>query len=218
MAIVSESAMTMNSTRRPRSPIYAYELHGVCYLNLTSRCNLRCRFCPRLSNVWQVQDYDLLLSKRQEPEARTLLQAVGEPMHFQEVVFCGLGEPTLRLATLVEVGQQLRRLGARVRLNTNGLANQYHGRDVTPALAAAVDAVSISLNAQDEATYERYCRPPRPGAYAALLDFIRLARRHIPAVTVTAIDGLEGVDIAACARIAAQLGVVFRRRLLDEIA
>ncbi len=207
----------MNPSQQQLSPVYAYELHGACYLNLTSRCNLRCSFCPRLNNQWQVRDYDLLLSKRQEPDAGALLQAVGDPRRFQEIVFCGLGEPTLCLATLLEVGENLRRRGARVRLNTNGLANQYHGRDVTPALAEAVDAVSISLNAQDETTYQRYCRPLRPGAYAAVLDFIRLARRHIAEVIVTAIDGLEGIDSAACARIAAELGVAFRCRVLDQI-
>ena len=84
------------------------------------------------------------------------------PAHFQEIVFCGLGEPTLRLDTLLAVGRALRRQGARVRLNTNGLANQYHGRDVTPELGSAIDAMSISLNAQDEATL-RALLPPRTG-------------------------------------------------------
>ncbi len=207
----------MNLPYHQEAPVYAYVLHGNCYLNVTNRCNLRCCFCPRLENEWQVEDYNLRLTLQQEPGAEELLKAVGDPGDFQEVVFCGLGEPTLRLATLVKVGRTLRQRGARVRLDTNGLANQYHGRDVTPELATAVDAISISLNAQDEATYERYCRPKQPGAYAALLDFIKRAREPIPDVTVTAIDGLEGVDIAACARIAADLGVKFRRRLLDQI-
>jgi TatD DNase family protein len=207
----------MNLPYHQAAPVYAYVLHGNCYLNLTNRCNLRCSFCPRLENEWQVQDYNLRLTLKQEPGAEELLKAVGDPKDFREVVFCGLGEPTLRLATLVKVGQTLRQRGVRVRLDTNGLANQYHGRDVTPELATAVDAISISLNAQDEATYERYCRPKQPGAYAALLDFIKRAREHILDVTVTAIDGLEGVDIAACARIAADLGVKFRRRVLDQI-
>ena len=88
---------------------------------------------------------------------------------------------------------------------------------MTPELGSAIDAISISLNAQDEATYERYCRPKQTGAYAALLDFIAKVKAHVPDVTVTAIDGLEGVDIAACARIAAELGVKFRARVLDQI-
>ena len=207
----------MNLPSRQEPPVYAYVLHGNCYLNLTNRCNLRCRFCPRLENEWDVQDYNLRMTLKQEPGAAELLSAVGDPKDFQEVVFCGLGEPTLRLETLLQTGRALRQRGARVRLDTNGLANQYHGRDVTPELATAVDAISISLNAQNEATYERYCRPKQPGAYAALLDFIQRVREHISDVTVTAIDGLEGVDIDACARLAADLGVKFRRRVLDQI-
>ena len=207
----------MNPLKSQETPVYAYALHGNCYLNLTSRCNLRCEFCPRMENEWNVQDYELRLRQAQEPGATELLAAIGNPRDFREIVFCGLGEPTLRLDTLLAVGRALRQQGVRVRLNTNGLANQYYGRDVTPELGSAIDAISISLNAQDEATYERYCRPKQTGAYAALLDFIATVKLHVPDVTVTAIDGLEGVDSAACARIAAELGVKFRTRVLDQI-
>ncbi len=207
----------MNPLKHQEPPVYAYALHGNCYLNLTSRCNLRCEFCPRLENEWNVQDYELRLRRAQEPGAAELLAAIGNPRDFQEIVFCGLGEPTLRLDTLLAVGRTLRLQGARVRLNTNGLANQYHDRDVTPELGSAIDAISISLNAQDETIYERYCRPKQAGAYPALLDFIAKVKVHVADVTVTAIDGLEGVDIAACARIAAGLGVKFRARVLDQI-
>ena len=207
----------MNPLKHQETPVYAYALHGNCYLNLTSRCNLRCEFCPRLENEWNVQDYELRLRRAQEPDAAELLAAIGNPKDFQEIVFCGLGEPTLRLDTLLAVGRTLRQQGARVRLNTNGLANQYHGRDVTPELGSAINAISIALNAQDEATYERYCRPKQAGAYATLLDFIAKVKTHVPDVTITAIDGLDGVDIAACARIAAELGVKFRARIMDQI-
>ena len=207
----------MNPLPHQETPVYAYALHGNCYLNLTSRCNLRCEFCPRLENEWNVQDYGLRLQRAQEPDAAELLAAIGNPIDFQEIVFCGLGEPTLRLDILLAVGRTLRRQGVRVRLNTNGLANQYHGRDITPELGGAIDAISISLNAQDEATYKRYCRPKQAGAYPALFDFIAKVKSHVADVTVTAIDGLEGVDIAACASIAAKLGVKFRARPLEQI-
>lgn len=207
----------MQPPYRQDAPVYAYVLHGNCYLNVSNRCNLRCTFCPRMDGCWRVQGYDLRLLRRQEPNVTALLAAVGDPLAFTEIVFCGLGEPTLRLDTLVTVGRELRQRGARVRLNTNGLANQYHGRDVTPELSTAVDALSISLNAQDQATYDRYCHPKQIGAYPALLAFIERARQHVADITLTAIDGLEGVDLAACARIADGLGVKFRARPLDVI-
>lgn len=193
----------------------AYRLHGNCYVNLTSRCTLRCAFCPKFNDEWEVQGYDLRL--HDEPTPDEVLDAVGDPTQYREVVFCGLGEPLLKLDTLLLVARVLKKEGARVRVNTDGLANLVHGRDVTPELVDAVDAISVSMNAQDEETYNRHCRPKCSGAYPAMLEFVRLARDHVREVSVSAIDGLEGVDIEACARVADELGVAFRRRVLDQV-
>jgi TatD DNase family protein len=195
--------------------VIAYTLHGNCYLNITSRCTLRCEFCPKFNKDWEVQGYPLRL--KQEPSVAAMLEAVGDPTQYAEVVFCGLGEPTLRLPELLQVAHKLKQAGARIRLNTDGLANWIYQRNVVPELAECVDALSISLNAQDEATYNRHCRPPAVGAFPELLEFILRAREQIPDVTITAIDGLEGVDIAACEALAERFNVKFRRRVLDEV-
>ena len=195
--------------------VIAYTLHGNCYLNLTSRCTLRCEFCPKFNKNWEVQGYPLRL--RQEPSVPQMLAAVGDPTAYREVVFCGLGEPTLRLPELLQVAHKLKQAGARVRLNTDGLANWVNQRNIVPELAECVDALSISLNAQDETTYNRHCRPPAIGAYPELLEFILCARELIPDTTITAVDGLEGVDIAACEALAERFNVKFRRRVLDEV-
>jgi TatD DNase family protein len=193
-----------------------YSLHGNRYLNITNRCTLRCAFCPKFNGNWTVQNHQLRLT--QEPTIDEIVAAAGDPANCREVVFCGLGEPTLRLYAMLEVARRLKARGfKRIRLNTDGLASFVHGRDVTPDLEGLIDAVSVSLNAQDEATYDRHCRPPRPGAFAAMLEFVRNVGEFVPEVTVTAIDGLEGVDIAACERLAAGLGVDFRRRVLDQV-
>jgi len=196
-------------------PTISYDLRGSRYLNVTSRCTLRCAFCPKFNGSWSVADYDLRLY--QEPDTDQLIAAAGDPGEFTEIVFCGLGEPTLRLYTVLEAAAELRQRGARVRLNTDGLANLIHGRDVTPDLEDSIDAISISLNAHDEDTYNRHCRPPMPGAFGGVLDFARRAREFVPSVTLTAIDGLPGVDIPACRAIAEQLGVGFRRRELGKV-
>ncbi len=205
------------STRRQRQheEHLAYRLHGNCYLNITYHCTLRCAFCPKFNGSWEVRDIDLLLTR--EPQADEVLAAIGDPSGDHEIVFCGLGEPTLNLPVLLEVAQVLKSQGKPIRLNTDGLANLVHGRDVTSELAEVVDAVSISMNAQDEALYERHCRPKQAGAFEAMQDFARRAGEQGMAVTLTAIDGLEGVDIAACERIASSLGVGFRRRMLDVV-
>ncbi len=197
------------------SPTISYLLNGNCYLNITSRCTLRCAFCPKFNGSWEIRSYGLRL--RGEPGVEEILAAAGDPAEYAELVFCGLGEPTLRLDVMLQVARRMKERGARVRVNTDGLANLVHGRDVTPEFAGVVDALSISVNAQDEATYERHCRPRHAGSFAAVLEFARRVRRHVPEVTMTAIDGLEGVDIAACRELARRLGVGFRRRVLDVV-
>ncbi len=198
------------------SRVVGYTLRGSRYLNITNRCTLRCAFCPKFNGEWTVRDYNLRL-RGEEPATDDIVAAVGDQDEIDEVVFCGLGEPTLRLYTLIDVAARLRGQVPRVRVNTDGLANLVYGRDVTPDFEDIVQALSVSLNGQDEATYNRHCRPLLPGAYDAVLDFARRAREFVPEVTLTAIDGLPGVDIAACRRIADDLGVGFRRRVLGVV-
>jgi len=195
--------------------ILAYELHGNCYLNITSECTLRCQFCPKYNRTWEVQSYDLTLSH--EPSVAEVLEAIGDPKRYKEIVFCGLGEPTKRFDVLMEIAHAMKKQGMRVRVNTDGLANLVEGRDVTPEMAQAVDLLSISLNAQNEMVYNRHTRPRRDGAYNAMLDFAKKAKEAGMDVSLSAIDGLEGVDIDACQAIAGKLGLEFRRRVLDNV-
>lgn len=195
--------------------IIAYRLHGNCYLNITSQCTLRCGFCPKYNRTWEVQSYDLRLHR--EPTVDEVLAAIGNPDEFKEIVFCGLGEPTMRLDALLAIARAMKQQGARVRVNTDGLANLRGGRDVTPELAEVVDSLSISMNAQNAAVYNEHTKPKLRGAYAAMLEFARLAHERGMEVSLTAIDGLKGVDIAACQQIAESIGVEFRRRQLDVV-
>ncbi|OOZ40327.1 radical SAM protein [Solemya pervernicosa gill symbiont] len=197
------------------NPTISYELHGNCYLNITYHCTLRCAFCPKFNGSWEVQGFDLRLFE--EPSAEKVVEEVGDPDRYKQIVFCGLGEPTTRLDVLLEVAEQLKAQGATIRVNTDGLASLIHGRDVAPELAGKVDALSISMNAHNSELYDRHCRPKCEGGFEAMLDFARKAKAYVPSVTLTAIDGLEGVDIDACEKIAAEIGVAFRRRVLDEV-
>ncbi|RMF86675.1 MAG: radical SAM protein [Nitrospirae bacterium] len=206
----------METAATPAEGRIAYPIRGALYLNLTNACTLRCRFCPKHQGSWVVGGHPLELARG--PAFEEVVAAVGDPRPYREVVFCGLGEPTLRLGLLLRVADWLKGQGvARVRLNTDGLANLVHGRDVTPELAGRIDAVSVSLNAQDEATYVRHCAPPLPGAYAACKAFIRAATAHVPEVVATALEGLPGVDVEACRRIAEGLGARYRRRTYGKV-
>ncbi len=194
----------------------AYRIDNRLYLSITDRCTLECAFCPKTQGDFTVRGYDLGMDHR--PEAKEIIAAVGEdPAQYDEVVFCGYGEPTLRLKVLLEVARYVKSRGGRVRINTDGLANLVHKDDVLPEMAGCVDALSVSLNAQNETVYDRHCQPNLPGSYQAVLDFLRAAPHHVPQVTATAIEGLEGVDIAACEHLARELGVGFRARHLGIV-
>ena len=198
-----------------QTPVLAYTIGDKRYLNITDRCTLRCTFCPKFRDSPRVHDVDLTLPLR--PETSDIIAAIGDPADYREVVFCGFGEPTLRLKPLLEIATHIRRRGGRVRLNTAGLANLFHKRNVLPELAGCVDAMSISMNAQQETVYRQHCRPLLPGSFSAMLDFMARAPDFIPEVTATAIDGLDGVDIDACRKMAEQRGATFRRRVLDVV-
>ncbi|VAX13732.1 Radical SAM domain protein [hydrothermal vent metagenome] len=208
---------TAKAGKQPPPEIVAYELHGNCYLNITWHCTLRCAFCPKYHGEWVVQGYDLRLLR--EPEVDEIIHAIGDPTPYPQIVFCGLGEPTLRLDTLLEVARQLKAKhpATRIRINTDGLANLVYETDVTPRLGGLIDELSISMNAQNETVYKQHCRPKREGAFEAMLDFAVLANKHVATVNLTAIDGLEGVDIAACEKLCRQRGLIFRRRVLDIV-
>jgi TatD family-associated radical SAM protein len=192
-----------------------YTINRSLYINLTQSCTLTCQFCPKVKGTLSIHDHNLLLTRTYP--ASDYISLIREPANFDEVVFCGFGEPTLRLTELLEIAAHIKKLGGRVRVNTDGLANLVHKRNVLPDMQPVVDALSVSMNAQDAETYQRHCHPSLPGSYEAMLDFLRLAPRYIASVTASAIEGLPGVDIGACQKIAQELGVTFRCRHLNQL-
>ncbi|MBI3898217.1 MAG: radical SAM protein [Gammaproteobacteria bacterium] len=195
--------------------IVGYTIGNNRYLNVTNRCTLRCRFRPTLNGCWTTHGDTLRLQR--EPTVDEIVVAAGDAERYEQIVFCGFGEPTLRLYDVLEASRQLRRHGAVIRIDTDGLANLVHERDITPDLEGIVDALSVSLNAHNAEVYARHCRPIHPHSYEAMLDFVARAREFVPDITLTAIDGLPEVDIAACRDIAYRLGLRFRRRVLDGV-
>lgn len=191
----------------------AYRIRDSLYLNTTNRCTNACVFCAKFRD-FTVKGHCLQLDH--EPDAAEVKKAIGDPAQYQEVVFCGYGEPLLRLDLVSEIARWLKEHGIRVRINTDGQANLVHGRNILPELAGLVDAISISLNAPDAETYQHICRSSfGTKAYPAVLDFIREAKKHIPSVTASIVT-LPGIDQEACRRIAEELGVNFRLRQYVE--
>lgn len=192
----------------------AYSIRNSLYLNITNRCTNTCIFCPKFKD-FTVKGHQLRLPH--EPTAAEVLAAIGDPRGYDEVVFCGFGEPLLRLDLIKEVAARVKALGMKTRINTDGQANLVHGRNILPELAGLIDAISVSLNAAEAETYLEICNS-RYGAagFKAVQEFLRLAPAHIPSVTATAV-ALPGLDIQACRDLARELGVEFRARDYNEV-
>jgi len=193
----------------------SYQIEDRLYLNITDRCTLGCSFCPKNCGSMDLHEYDLALDHR--PSAQEVIASIDDPASYSEIVFCGYGEPTLRLNVLLEVSGYIKDNGGKVRINTDGLANLVHKRNVLPELGKCVDTISISLNGQNQEVYDRHCLPAMSGSYQAMLEFMQLAPQYIQNVMATAIEGLEGVDIVACEQIASDYGVGFRKRVLGIV-
>jgi TatD DNase family protein len=192
----------------------AYPIRNSLYLNITNRCTAACTFCVRYHTDF-VKGHNLRLAE--EPAAVELIAQIGDPGKYAEIVFCGYGEPLLRLDVVKAVAAEVKRRGGKVRIDTNGHANLIHKRNVLPELAGLVDAVSVSLNAQNAELYEKISQPKFGiETYESVKEFIREAKKYIPEVTATVVS-LPEVDIDACRRIAEELGARFRVREYNVI-
>ncbi|MCS7215090.1 MAG: YchF/TatD family DNA exonuclease [Thermodesulfovibrio sp.] len=191
----------------------AYKIRNSLYLNVTNRCTNVCKFCIRFHTDY-VKGHNLRLER--EPSAKELIEAIGDPKKYKEIVFCGYGEPFLRLDLIKEVAKWVKENGGYVRVNTNGHGNMIHNRKILPELAGLIDAVSISLNAHDKETYNKICNPFKPDAYEEVIEFIKDAKKYIPSVQITVVD-LKEVDIKKCEEIASSLDVKIKIRHLDEV-
>lgn len=185
------------------------------YLNITNRCSCACGFCLR---EWADGVYGESLLLDHEPTVDDVTYAI--ELAFleapaDEVVFCGFGEPTMRLDVILAVTEWLRLRRIRARLNTNG-----HGQllnpdvDVPAALAGAgLAAATVSLNAADPQAYDELCRPVFGKAHRAVIKFAEECVRHGIETVLTAVD-VPGADLAGCEAVARALGAGFRVRAL----
>lgn len=192
----------------------AYKIRDSLYLNITNRCTNACGFCVR-STTQFVKGHNLALDR--EPSVEDILKAIGDPAGYKEIVFCGYGEPTLRLDVIKRVAAEMKKNGLRVRLNTNGHGDIINKRGIAAELKGLVDSFSVSLNTDTEEAYNRFCRPEVGAAnYQAVKDFIRSCVASGAEVDVTFLN-LPGVDMDKCRKITGELGARFRPRHLGIV-
>ena len=193
-----------------------YIVNDGLYVNMTNRCTCDCDFCER-NSINTVGDAESLWLDH-EPSREEVWKSITsrDLTKFSELVFCGFGEPMLRADDLLWVARQLKQImpSLPIRINTNGHANMIAGCDITPKVDGIIDRLSVSLNRADEVTYNRHVRPVFGiPAFSGLLEFVEKARRHVPEITLTALDLLPPDELAACRKIAERLGVDFRVRI-----
>lgn len=192
-----------------------YQIGHALYLNITNRCTNTCSFCVRFQRD-SLRGYHLRLEH--EPSAPEVINAIGNPSLYREIVFCGYGEPLLRLQEVITIGTFVRENGVAVRINTNGHGNLIHGRNIVPELAAFVSTMSISLNAESEESYMRLCQPTFGAqTYEKVKEFILECKKYIPQVIVTAV-AVPTIDVQKVRFVAEQeLRVSFKLRHYDDI-
>ena len=192
-----------------------YPIRNSLYINLTNRCSCECTFCPRLRNP-VVKGHSLKLEA--EPDYNESAAAVEAfPDNFDEMVFCGFGEPTIRFDLVMRLAKRFRSRFKSIRLDTNGHGNLINGRDITDDLAGVFNEVSISLNSSKPDEYLKINRPEYGvDAFAAMKEFIKACR--IKGLRVTAsIVGFPGADEKGAEELSRELGVNFRIRKYNDL-
>lgn len=196
-----------------------YRIGDSLYINLTNQCTNACSFCIRLGGD-SVGGSDSLWLER-EPEKEEVLKDIfrHDLSELKELVFCGYGEPMMRLDDLVWIAAQVKHSAPQlpIRINTNGQAELFYGPDAAARLQGVVDVVSISLNAPNARQYDEMCHSVYgEQAFPALLRFAQKCKDYIPTVILSVVDVMDGDDIEKCREIAKEIGVALRVREMIE--
>ncbi len=191
--------------------LYTYK--NSVYANITNKCNCSCTFCIR-SQKDGIGSADTLWHEK-NPSKDVVLDAIRnyDFTGFDELVFCGYGEPTCALDTLLAAAKIAKEeKGLRTRLNTNGLGNEENGRNIVSELAEVIDSVSISLNAPDSARYQEVSRPKYENGFDKMVDFAKKCKEKIKDVKWSIVDILSNEDIERCRQISENTGIELRIR------
>lgn len=188
--------------------------HKNIYVNLTNNCPCSCTFCLRNTKE-MAKSNSLWLDT--EP---TVEEIIGEfekydIIQFNEIIFCGFGEPLARLNDVLEVAKYLRNRSSStpIRINTNGLADLIHKKETAPLLKNLINTVSISLNASNAEEYFRLTRNIFGiKSYDAMLKFTANCKKYVPNVFMTVVDCIGKEEIDACQAVCDAIEVPLRVR------
>ena len=196
-----------------------YKVHNNLYVNLTNRCSSACTFCLRQTMDSMEDSGTLWLDHEPDMEEVKAAFAKFQVSNYDEIVFCGFGEPTMAFDMLKQTARYIKDTWQKpIRLNTNGQGNLINGRDITPELEGLVDTISISLNYPGAERYQAIVRSQFGiASYQAMLDFVNDAKKYVPHVVLSTVDTIltkEEEDL--CRKLCADLGVTYRIRPFEE--
>ena len=196
-----------------------YKVHNNLYVNLTNRCPYSCTFCLRQTMDKMGESDSLWLEH--EPSVEEVKEAFSawDMSLYDEVVFCGFGEPTERFDDLLLVAKFVKEnYGKPIRINTNGAGNLVNGRDIVPEMKGLIDCVSVSLNHPHK---DRYCELVQSKfgeqSFDAMLDFARESVKYVPKVVMTTVDTtITKEEEEECAKICEEIGAAYRIRPWED--
>lgn len=196
-----------------------YKVHNNLYVNLTNRCPYACTFCLR-QNMDRVGESDSLWLEH-EPSAREVIDEFGkwDMNEFDEVVFCGFGEPTEAFDVLKEVAAYIKKTYNKpIRINTNGAGSLINGRDIAPELKGLVDTISISLNNPDARRYNELVRSKfGEKSFDAMIEFAKECKKYVPDVVMSTVDTtISHEEEAECQKICDSIGATYRIRPWED--
>jgi radical SAM enzyme (TIGR04100 family) len=196
-----------------------YKVHNNLYVNLTNRCSSACTFCLRQTRDHMEDSNSLWLDH--EPSVDEVREEFRkfDMSAFEEVVFCGFGEPTERFDDLIEVARFVKEQYHKpIRINTNGQGDLINHRRIAPEMKGLIDTVSISLNTPNADKYHALVRSQfGEKAFDAMLAFAKDARQYVPNVVLTTVDTtLTKEEEAQCRKICDDLGVTYRIRPWED--
>lgn len=196
-----------------------YPVKNGIYVNMTNRCPCNCTFCLR-QNAEGVYGSDPLWLDR-EPTVDEVKADIDKWAleNYEEVVFCGYGEPTERLDDLLEVAKYIKsKSDIKIRINTNGLADLIHGEPTAHKLSGVIDTVSVSLNATNKEDYQNVVRSKFGiESFEAMLKFTKDCTEYVPNVMMSVVDVVTSKEEQAkSAKICESLGATLRIRPYEE--
>ena len=190
--VTSYNAFRMFGIGSKPNTSFTYQIGKNLYINVTNRCNADCVFCDRKGEA-VVSGYNLKMSKNEEPAAEVYIKEIGDPKNYNEIVFCGFGEPTIRWDVVKQIAKYVKQNGGRTRLDTDGHGSFINKRDIAPELKDLIDIISISLNASDPKKYSELMRVD-PRMFNEVITFAKEAKNYVEKVVMTAVM-LDHVEI-----------------------